>query len=149
MLTGQVSVWVPIVVGLIGVVGVVAGQSINAWREHRNEEIRWAREKQRDVRQDQLAWRDKRLRIAVDFLITLNIWRELAVGMWHETQREGHPTELTASQFHDSVTRMSDQLAEIKLIGSERMRTAAAEAVNVLLATFAATKASKTGLCDG
>lgn len=79
MPTDQVSVWVPIVVGLIGVAGVVAGQVINTWRERRSEETRWAREKQRDAHQDQLVWREKRLKIAVDFLITLNIWRELAV----------------------------------------------------------------------
>lgn len=145
MPTGQVSVWVPIVVGLIGVAGVVAGQLINAWREHRHEEIRWAREKQRDAHQDQLVWRDKRLKLAVDLLITMNIWRELAVDMWRENQREEGSAELTSSQFHDSVTRMSDQLAEIKLIGTERMRTAAAEAVDVMLATFAATNEAKTG----
>jgi len=146
MPTGQVSVWVPIIVGLIGVAGVVAGQVINAWRERRNEETRWARERQRDAHQDRLVWREKRLRIAVDFLITLNVWRELAVDVWHETQREGHPTELTSSQLHDSVTRMSDQLAEIKLIGTEMMRTAATEVVDVLLATFARTREEATGL---
>ena len=144
MLTGQVSVWVPIVVGLIGVAGVVAGQVINAWRERRNEEIRWAREKQRDAHQDRLVWREKRLKIAVEFLITLNVWRELAVDVWHETQREGHPAKRTSSQLHDSVTLMSDQLAEIKLIGSEVMRTAAGEAVDVLLATFARAKDATT-----
>lgn len=44
MITGQVSVLVPVVVGVIGVVGVVAGQLVNAWREDR----RWAREKERE-----------------------------------------------------------------------------------------------------
>lgn len=136
MSSGEVSVWVPIFVGVIGVVGVVAGQLINAWRERHNEEIRWAREQQRDARQDQLVWRDKRLTIAVDFLITLNVWRELAVDMW----QEGQPTEPTSSQFHESQIRMSDQLAEIKLVGTERMRTAATDAVDVLLATHATAK---------
>ncbi|HEY2064017.1 MAG TPA: hypothetical protein VGH57_36965 [Amycolatopsis sp.] len=146
MLTSQVSVWVPIAVGLIGVAGVVAGQVINAWRERRNEEIRWAREKQRDAHQDRLAWREKRLKIAVEFLITLNTWRELAVDAWYENQRDGRPAKRTSSRLHDSVTRMSDQLAEIKLIGSEVMRTAAGEAVDLLLATFARTKETPTDL---
>lgn len=51
----QVSIWVPIVVGVIGVVGVIAGQLINAWREDRRwkreqerEEIRWLRESRRE-----------------------------------------------------------------------------------------------------
>lgn len=48
MLNAQVSVWVPIVVGVIGLLGVVAGQLINTWREDRlwrreldREEVRW------------------------------------------------------------------------------------------------------------
>ena len=41
------SVWVPVAVGIIGLIGVIAGQFINAWREDR----RWKREQQReDVR---------------------------------------------------------------------------------------------------
>lgn len=44
MQTGQVSVWVPLVVGVIGLIGVIAGQLVNAWREDR----RWKREEQRE-----------------------------------------------------------------------------------------------------
>ncbi|MGW3996828.1 hypothetical protein ACWEF6_25360 [Amycolatopsis sp. NPDC004772] len=44
MASGQVSVWVPIVVGIIGLVGVVTGQLINSRREDR----RWEREAARE-----------------------------------------------------------------------------------------------------
>ena len=43
MQSGQVSIWVPIVVGIIGLIGIVAGQLVNAWREDR----RWRREQER------------------------------------------------------------------------------------------------------
>ncbi|MFD1047181.1 hypothetical protein ACFQ1S_17320 [Kibdelosporangium lantanae] len=124
MTNGQVSVWVPIVVGLIGVAGVIAGQLVNTWREHRNERIRWTREQQRDARQDRLAWRDKRLAVALDLLITMNTWRELAVESWPDQ---------VSDELRDTVARMSDRLAEMKLVGTERMRTAATEAVDEYL----------------
>jgi hypothetical protein len=145
MLTGQVSVWVPIVVGLIGVAGVVAGQLVNGWRERRSEETRWRREQQRDARLDRLAWRDKRLRVAVEFLVTLNVWRELTVDMWRETRKDGRPSDQTRSELHEATTRMSEQLAEIKLIGTERMRAVATETVDSLLATSAATRKALGG----
>lgn len=44
MQSGQVSVWVPIIVGVIGLIGVIAGQLVNAWREDR----RWKRERERE-----------------------------------------------------------------------------------------------------
>lgn len=53
MPSAEVPLWVPIVVGLLGVVGVVAGQAITALREDRRwrreqdrEDIRWERQKQ-------------------------------------------------------------------------------------------------------
>lgn len=61
---GQVSVWVPIVVGIFGMIGVISGQLVNAWREQRRENIRWRREHEKEElqhrREDCLHWRDKR-----------------------------------------------------------------------------------------
>ncbi|GAB3874849.1 hypothetical protein GCM10029964_017530 [Kibdelosporangium lantanae] len=139
MTNGQVSVWVPIVVGLIGVAGVIAGQLVNTWREHRNERIRWTREQQRDARQDRLAWRDKRLAVALDLLITMNTWRELAVESWPDQ---------VSDELRDTVARMSDRLAEMKLVGTERMRTAATEAVDELLATSRAAREARAGFAE-
>jgi hypothetical protein len=64
MSSGQVSVWVPIVVAVLGILGVVAGQLINIWREERRwererlrEDLRWERERQRDI---DAHWRERR-----------------------------------------------------------------------------------------
>ncbi len=96
MQSGQVSVWVPIVVGLIGVVGVLLGQLLSTVRERRNDAIRAHREieqeQRRNRREDELHWRDRRTAIGVDFLITLNAWRELTVDVWHESVRDGEAT---------------------------------------------------------
>jgi len=51
MASGQVSVWVPIVVGIIGLVGVVTGQLINSRREDRRGEREAAREELRHRRE--------------------------------------------------------------------------------------------------
>ncbi|WP_158852831.1 hypothetical protein [Saccharothrix deserti] len=79
MQSGQVPIWVPIVVGIIGLAGVIAGQLINA----RREDIRWKREKeredlrwQREVEKDQKAqehdfdkyWLDRKTDIYVNLL---------------------------------------------------------------------------------
>ncbi|RSN36819.1 hypothetical protein DMC61_01665 [Amycolatopsis sp. WAC 04169] len=58
MPSGQVSVWVPIVVGIIGLVGVVAGQLINSRREDR----RW----QREAAREELRHQRERDRVAAD-----------------------------------------------------------------------------------
>lgn len=44
---GQVSVWVPILVGIPGMVGVISGQLVNAWHEQRREKTRRRREGER------------------------------------------------------------------------------------------------------
>ncbi|MET9000772.1 hypothetical protein [Amycolatopsis sp. NPDC004169] len=53
MASGQVSVWVPIVVGIIGLVGVVTGQLINSRREDRRWEREAAREELRHRRESE------------------------------------------------------------------------------------------------
>ena len=58
MPSGQVSVWVPIVVGIIGLLGVVTGQLINSRREDR----RWEREAARE----ELRHRRERERLAAE-----------------------------------------------------------------------------------
>ncbi|WP_086845794.1 hypothetical protein [Amycolatopsis kentuckyensis] len=53
MPSGQVSVWVPIVVGIIGLLGVVTGQLINSRREDRRWEREAAREELRHRRENE------------------------------------------------------------------------------------------------
>jgi hypothetical protein len=141
--SGQVSVWVPIVVGLIGLAGVLVGQVLSMWREQRNHVIQAKHEEQqeerRNRREDQLHWRDQRLAVGVEFLVSLNAWRELTVDVWNETTRDGHASSQTRTQLSEVVIRMSDQLAHIKLIGTPPMSAAASAAVDKLLSASRAT----------
>jgi hypothetical protein len=74
-MSGQVSVWVPLVVALLGVLGVIGGQVINAWREDR----RWKREQQRE----ELRWQRQKLtenaKLSVEHA---NQWREMKVRIY-------------------------------------------------------------------
>lgn len=139
MQSGQVSVWVPIVVGLIGVVGVLLGQLLSTWRERGNDAIRARREieqeQRRNRRDDELHWRDRRIEVGVDLLIALNTWRELAVDAWEETARNGDATDGTRVALSQSVIRVSDQLAHVRLVGSRLMASTASTIVTDLLAT--------------
>ncbi|MEU0515593.1 hypothetical protein [Amycolatopsis sp. NPDC006125] len=89
MQQGQVSVWVPIVVGVIGLVGVIAGQLVNAWREDRRwtreqerEEIRWNRQRksEEDARSHSslIDFRDRRIGLYVEYLQVFQEIREVA-----------------------------------------------------------------------
>jgi hypothetical protein len=128
----QVSVLVPIAVGLIGVLGVVAGQLVTTWRER-------AREAAAIRRADQIYWRDRRLDACLALLVTMNAWRELVVDTWRAT-----PSEDVLAELHHTVIAMSDQLATLKLIGTDSIRAAATAAVDDLLAIAAAVRKSPT-----
>jgi hypothetical protein len=130
MQSGQVSVWVPIAVGFIGVLGVIAGQLVTTWRD-RSREAAAAR------RADQIYWRDKRLDACLALLLTMNAWRELTVDTWH-----GTPSDTTLAELHDAAVAMSDQLATLKLIGTDPLRQAATTAVDDLRAIAAAVRKS-------
>ncbi|QUQ69749.1 hypothetical protein [Kutzneria sp. CA-103260] len=132
MQSGQVSIWVPILVGLIGVLGVVLGQLVTAWRER-------SREASASRRADDIYWRDKRLEASLALLVTMNAWRELVVDTWCDS-----PDDAILADLHDTVIAMSDQLATLKLIGTDSIRTAATTAVDDLFATSAAVRAAPT-----
>ena len=55
MSSGQVPLWVPIVVGLLGLCGVLGAQLVAGWREDR----RW----QREVRREDQRWQRERERL--------------------------------------------------------------------------------------
>ncbi|MDX8053847.1 hypothetical protein SK571_31140 [Lentzea sp. BCCO 10_0798] len=64
---GQVSVWVPIIVGLLGLAGVIAAQFVNAWRERK----RITLEQEYEGR---VHWRDRRIDAYADFLAAVEDW---------------------------------------------------------------------------
>ncbi|MGZ3141329.1 hypothetical protein ACVDFE_04855 [Lentzea chajnantorensis] len=87
MNTPQVSVWIPIIVGVIGLVGVIAGQLINSRREDRRwrleqerEELRWKREiaKEADMRREanRAHWRDKKFETYSEILAFTKRWHD-------------------------------------------------------------------------
>lgn len=147
MQSGQVPVWVPIIVGIIGVVGVLVGQLLSMWREQRNEIVRAqlvrANEDRKNRRDDRLYWRDRRIEVGAEFLVSHNVWRELAVDEWHEIAKDGQVGQQTREQLGETVTRVSDQLAHIRLIGTDAMSTTAASAVSTVLRV---TRDTKRGL---
>jgi hypothetical protein len=102
MQTGQVSIWVPIAVGIIGLIGIVAGQLVNAWREDRRwkrdqqrDELRWQQERDKELAKlahdSVLDWRDRRLSTYVEYLNSL----QGLITMMYESVRRG--TKVDAS----------------------------------------------------
>ncbi|WP_146044345.1 hypothetical protein [Amycolatopsis sp. BJA-103] len=61
MQSSQVPIWVPILVGLIGIAGIILGQLINAWQETRKLAIE-------EKVKDRSHWRDQRLSLYVEAL---------------------------------------------------------------------------------
>lgn len=121
-------------------VGVISGQLVSAWREQRREEIRWRREREKEElqrrREDYLHWRNKRLEVAVALMISLNKWRELIVDRLraHHGLVEGYDD--TREQLREVVEGTSDLLAQLKLVGTDTMRTLADETVRVFRSRF-------------
>ena len=141
-LQGQVAVWVPILVGLLGMAGVIGAQLVNAWREQRREDIRWRREREKEEiqrrRADYLHWREKRLEVSVELMISLNKWRELIVDRLRERHGLIEGYDDTQDQLRSAVEQTSDLLAQCKLIGTETMRSTASETVSLFRARYRA-----------
>lgn len=112
---GQVSVWVPIVVGLIGLIGVIISQLVNAWREDR----RWKREREIEAirlrQEDVFKWREIKLRVYAQFLELLSVMATIA----HEMTTAGSP-ELQALYDSFAATRKTAAtlVNEVTLVGS-------------------------------
>lgn len=132
MQTGQVSVWVPIIVGVLGLVGIVAAQFVNAWREDRRwkreqerEDVRWQRELDKhsiERRTADLAhWRDKKFETYSALLKYMKTWSLFlfeTVRDWHDKE-SSLPEEVKATchqYFEDSY----DYRNEVELIATDR-----------------------------
>jgi hypothetical protein len=116
----QVSVWVPIVVGVIGVIGVVVGQSINAWQDRRRrlqererDEIRWRRERQQ-------AWKDIRLQAYASLLKSLDV----AISFLSSAQKATSSVQLhrMLEELETKVSLIEQAAAEVELIGDDGVR---------------------------
>lgn len=141
MQSGQVSVWVPIVVGVIGLVGVIAGQLVSAWREDRRwereivrEEIRWNRTRHFE---DIIQWRSIKVKlyaqvnamtrefighlIEMDSIQNQVDWdREFGelCGRWHALELQIFETVIICSEdMHKRVTALGSFIEKEVLPG--------------------------------
>lgn len=123
VITGQVSVLVPVVVGVIGVIGVVAGQLVNAWREDR----RWTREKEReDTRWQRETTReaaklDRETKIAVYGRLVTTLRRAERILDQLRDLSGKHDTGALTVEYIEAVDAILAEAAEIELICSGEM----------------------------
>ncbi|WP_326565613.1 hypothetical protein VSH64_27515 [Amycolatopsis rhabdoformis] len=126
---GQVSVWVPIVVAVLGILGVVSGQLINVWREERRwvreaarDDRRWARERRRDI---DAHWRDKRFDVHVSVLAAFRDW-ERALAEPVAAREAGHePADL--EELVALAARVQEVLSGLMVFGPRSLATSADE----------------------
>lgn len=109
MQSGQVSVWVPIVVGVIGLAGVVAGQLLNAWRERKREEVKWRRERHTEsvklAHDNAGRWREIRIDVYTQFLDSLTgLVREGA--MFDRDRRGGEIGPVQRAEQYDRYSEL-------------------------------------------
>lgn len=69
-------------------------------------------------------------------MISLNKWRELIVDRLQEHHGHIEGYEDTQDQLRDVVEGTSDLMAQLKLVGTDAMRTLANETVNLFRARF-------------
>jgi hypothetical protein len=133
MAQGQVSVWVPIVVAVLGILGLVLGQLVNAWREDRRwqrelarEDVRWQREQEREiarhVRETEVHWREERLAAYAHFAETMDTWRELLVSAIDQKRFGESAAEEEFAKMEALNQRAAANLTKILLVGSGDMQ---------------------------
>jgi hypothetical protein len=122
MQTPQVSIWVPIIVGIIGLVSVVAGQLINAWREDR-------RLKRERDHQKQVAREEKTLECYTDLSVLLSQWFELQVSIG---DRFGSITDVVHAKLLEFQYEGDRLFGKVKLLGTELMSEATFHSIEAL-----------------
>jgi len=120
-------VWVPIVVAMLGIMGVVAGQLINfrredrRWeRERQREDLRWERERQRDV---DTQWRERRFDVYVELLAAFREWEgalAVSVPVRAAGQDPAEPDNLTTT-----ADRVQKALSTVVIFGPKELAAAA------------------------
>ncbi|WP_037336602.1 hypothetical protein [Amycolatopsis sp. MJM2582] len=139
---GQVPLWTPLAVALLGIIGVVAGQFVNAHREDRRwhreqarEDVRWARERRRWTEERELEteryWRDQRLRIYTAFLAAIS---NLRVEMRYAGDKLREGAELDRARrdrLLDLAATARDLYAPLGVVGPADVRDQATELIRV------------------
>lgn len=147
MQSGQVSIWVPIVVGILGVIGVVLGQLVNSWREGKRwqkelaredlrwtrererEEARWIHERERDAAQARyaldVARREAAIRAVARYVGCLRRWHSEIWRIYGETPRGQQPTMEDLKNFHTIEQEAAEALGLLELVGNGDLQEAA------------------------
>jgi hypothetical protein len=122
----QVSVWVALAVALgsaiIGAGGPIAAQFVNAWRERRREEIRWARERNAESvklhHEYVTRWRDSKIRIYGEYLKGL---RDLEETLSQMRIAKSSEYARLCGLYENQFSKLGEKASEIQLICSIEM----------------------------
>ena len=138
-MSGQVSVWVPIVVALLGLAGVIGGQIINAWREdrrwqreQRREDIRWQRQKLTENAKLRLEhasqWRETKIRIYGELIAALGEQKSLRILITNAVVAKMHKVEIGGPDLKDllqqevpAMQATQKLVAEATLVAGDEM----------------------------
>jgi hypothetical protein len=130
MQSGQVSVWVPVVVGVLGVIGVITAQFVAAWREDRRwrreaarEDLRWSREQDRDA---QNHWRDKRTDVYLEVIEVLQAWNRYGIDFISKRVDDDTKQE-RVRLWQEVVDRSVEAMAKLTLVAGSDIATKFAE----------------------
>lgn len=135
MPSGQVSVWVPVVVAALGIAGLLAG----SWLGARREERRWQRERERDDvrwrRERELGlqrrWRDERFAAYAQFIDVMNQW-EQAITEVAFAQEDDEPVDPSLIERMEQLDEQARPvLARITLVGSPGVQAQCQELVSM------------------
>ncbi|GLY67288.1 hypothetical protein [Amycolatopsis taiwanensis] len=128
MQQGQVSVWVPIIVGVIGLISVIAGQLINAWREDRRwkrdqerEEVRSRRQREADAAKRAheilLHWADRKFALYSELLDCVHTLMRHTVKLGRGPVKVGFLRE-----WEHLFKEVSAAEEQVRLVASKRLR---------------------------
>ncbi|UMP05406.1 hypothetical protein [Amycolatopsis sp. EV170708-02-1] len=139
---GQVPLWTPLVVALLGIIGVVAGQLVNAHREDRRwrreqvrDDVRWARERRRwaEERESETEryWRDQRLRIYTAFLAAISNLRVEMRYAGDTLQESAELDQPRRERLLDLAATARDLYAPLGVVGPADVRDQATELIRI------------------
>ena len=127
VLTTQVSVWVPIVVGVLGLAGVLSAQLIAGWRddrrwkrEQRHDEERWRRERELEHERRGYAGRQDAYARLIGLLET---WSWVLYPAQHRVLEQGRElTDDMRAELREMRTLAREALGPVNLYAPSHIR---------------------------
>ena len=116
----------PIVVGIIGLIGVIVGQLINAWREKRTwkreqerEELRWERERFKLTQDDVQNWRETRVQEYGTLIKLIDRFVDLLAASLNSTDID--ELKVIGRQLSELTDPVNESLSRVELVASEKI----------------------------